>query len=182
MAFAEKRLHRRGQRALAKNCPFSSKLRGFAPSREPVISARPAPMPPSPRLASQPALATSPPRPGPMGSGHKQQPGPERLRARPCGRPVLLPVACKNRQAGDRIGSLCQKSLCASSVRSVPLWWDRWSYGYNYQRIVIANRRRCIPNSEPGELPLPEAGSPGTQARPASCPQARALVRQASLP
>ncbi|MDD2834924.1 MAG: hypothetical protein PHY05_02125 [Methanothrix sp.] len=40
MALACERLLRRGPRALAKIVLFSSNLRGFAPSREPVISAR----------------------------------------------------------------------------------------------------------------------------------------------
>ncbi|MGB5100847.1 MAG: hypothetical protein WBN94_09670 [Methanothrix sp.] len=61
---------------------------------------------------------------GPTGGSHKQQPGPERRRARPCGGPALLPVARKNRYAGDcqelPIKRLC--ALCVSAVRSVAAW------------------------------------------------------------
>ncbi|MCK9565187.1 MAG: hypothetical protein M0Q43_03950 [Methanothrix sp.] len=67
MAFACERLHRRGPRALAKNYPFSPELRGFAPSREPVISARLVPQ--HERLPGNPSrpcdIAPSPDGPGP---------------------------------------------------------------------------------------------------------------------
>jgi len=48
----------------------------------------------------------------PTRGGHKQQPGPERLKARPCACPALLPVARKDRQVGD-----CQEFL--SKVPSI---------------------------------------------------------------
>jgi len=33
--------------------------------------------------------------------------------------------ARKDRQAGETAPKTLPKNLCASSVRSVPLWWDR---------------------------------------------------------
>jgi len=65
---------------------FSSKLRGFAPSREPVITASPASCPLSRALAGQaslPARLSSPQArtARPTGGGHEQQPGPERRKS-----------------------------------------------------------------------------------------------------
>ena len=62
---------------------LSSGLRGFAPSREPVISARPASRPPSARV--QPGLPWRTAQPSrPRASGHEREPG------------RGWPVACKD--------------------------------------------------------------------------------------
>jgi hypothetical protein len=104
-------------------------------------------MPPSASAcqASLPVLATSPQ--ARTAQAHVRRPraaagDPSGAKARPCGCTAPPPVARKDRKARDRIGSLCQKSLCVSSVRSVSLWWDRQLYGYNYQLIVIAKTER----------------------------------------
>jgi hypothetical protein len=91
MALACERLHRRDPRALVKNYPFSPELRGFAPSHEPVISARPAHLAPNASACwtIQPALITSQQvRTTRPTGGHEQQPEPERCKSaaiRPAG-------------------------------------------------------------------------------------------------
>ena len=54
---------------------------------------------------------------------------------------------------------LLLKSLCASFVSFVR--FVVWSVvaGYNYQLIVIANRRCCFSNPAPGKFPSPKAGT-----------------------
>lgn len=78
----------------------------------------PNPAPPSASAcqAIQPTLMTAPQSrtARPTGGSHEQQPRSEWRRAPPCGCQAVLPVACKDRQAGGlhRI-SLLKKSLCA---------------------------------------------------------------------
>ena len=71
---------------------ISSELRGFAPSREPVISARPGLLP-----HHHEPLSSKPVWQGPHAGESRAQPGPERGRARPCDCPALLPMARKDR-------------------------------------------------------------------------------------
>ncbi len=96
-AFADKRLHRRGPRALAKNVLFSSELRGFAPSREPVISARSACCCPMLAIVRQSSPPRRPRRQARTAQRRRPgaQPGPECLRSRPCGCRALLKSTAK---------------------------------------------------------------------------------------
>ncbi|MFZ2470725.1 MAG: hypothetical protein WAW52_02160 [Methanothrix sp.] len=94
---------------------LSFSYRYFAASRETVISARLVPQ--HERLPGNPSrpcdIAPSPDGPGPQAATSSSR-NPCGAKARPCGCPALLPVACKDRQAGDRHESLCQSF--------VPLW------------------------------------------------------------
>ena len=122
----------------------------------------------------------------PDGLAHRRrpqvQPGPERCKSVA----LRLPGAASGGLQGSAScgpQELLLKSLCASFVSFVR--FVVWSVvdGYNYQLIVIASRKHCFPNPAPGELPLPEAGSPGPQARPGLlCARSRALAWQPGPP
>ncbi len=60
------------------------------------------------------------------------------------------------------------ESLCASFVPSCLCGWP-WLPCYNYKLIIMV-KCGCLQNPAPGKLPLPEFGTSGSQARPASRP------------
>ena len=118
-----------------------------------------APAPEHDRLSGKPArpddIAARPGQPGPraaaMSSSRDPSVGSNHGRAAV---PALLPIARKDGKDGD-----CIRSLCAYFVSFVRL--VVWSVvaGYNYQLIVIANRRCCFSNPAPGKFPSPKAGT-----------------------
>jgi hypothetical protein len=135
----------------------------IAPSREPVVLALLALLPPSPRQTSQCALTSDIAQAGPTGSGHEREPG------EACPRParIVKPETASNLFARP----LCLRAFVVWSVVVI----------YNYLPIVITKCRR-YQNPAPWKSSLIRPPSPSDpQARPASRARVRARACRRSL-